>query len=134
MILSQSCTAPTAIKPSLGSLTAEALLALIQRVQDVVTVHYPTPMSTSVASHPVMLSEIAQYKADDSAVFKHLKQQSSLIGTLRDENLLQPNHCFIEFGAGKVVISLYCIVFSLAIINTTILGEVSLLDTSGTWG
>lgn len=38
---------------------------------------------------------------------KHLRQTSALIGSMERLELLQPNSCFIEFGAGKGQVSFY---------------------------
>jgi tRNA:m4X modification enzyme len=32
---------------------------------------------------------------------KHLKQASAILGLLREYSLLNPNTCYIEFGAGR---------------------------------
>lgn len=49
---------------------------------------------------------------------KHIVQTSSLLGHIRNANLMQPKTCFVEFGAGKGKLS-YWIAKSLTSIPDT---------------
>ncbi|XP_008293658.1 tRNA:m(4)X modification enzyme TRM13 homolog [Stegastes partitus] len=53
-----------------------------------------------VLSHPVLHDELNNPKNGDSA-YKHLKQQSSILGHLEALGLLGRGRCFVEFGAGR---------------------------------
>ncbi|XP_055362669.1 tRNA:m(4)X modification enzyme TRM13 homolog isoform X2 [Betta splendens] len=53
-----------------------------------------------VLSHPVLHEELHNPKNGVSA-YKHLKQQSSILGHLEAMGLLGNGRCFVEFGAGR---------------------------------
>ncbi|XP_046905965.1 tRNA:m(4)X modification enzyme TRM13 homolog [Hypomesus transpacificus] len=54
----------------------------------------------SILSHPSLIEALNDPNNGDFAC-KHLKQQASLLGNMEALNLLGPNQCFVEFGAGK---------------------------------
>ncbi|XP_067086785.1 tRNA:m(4)X modification enzyme TRM13 homolog isoform X2 [Osmerus mordax] len=54
----------------------------------------------SIQSHPSLIEALNDPNNGDFAC-KHLKQQASLLGNMEALNLLGPNQCFVEFGAGK---------------------------------
>lgn len=56
----------------------------------------------AILDHPVL-----DHQKEKKAIVKHVMQQASLIGHLKNEGLLVPSNCFIEFGAGKGELSLY---------------------------
>ncbi|XP_026202065.1 tRNA:m(4)X modification enzyme TRM13 homolog [Anabas testudineus] len=53
-----------------------------------------------ILSHPVLQEELINPNNGDSA-YKHLKQQSSILGHLEELGLLGGGRCFVEFGAGR---------------------------------
>lgn len=56
--------------------------------------------------HPVVEEETAKPKYGDKTK-KHLKQASSILGLLKENDLLCKNSCFVEFGAGKGQLSFW---------------------------
>lgn len=55
-------------------------------------------------SHEILADELANetYGSDKR---KHLVQTSSILGIMQHEDFLQPETCFIEFGAGKAALT-----------------------------
>ncbi|XP_028857560.1 tRNA:m(4)X modification enzyme TRM13 homolog [Denticeps clupeoides] len=54
----------------------------------------------NILSHPALCGPLSDPKNGDFAS-KHLKQQASILGNMEALNLLGPNRCVVEFGAGK---------------------------------
>ncbi|XP_052394519.1 tRNA:m(4)X modification enzyme TRM13 homolog [Carassius gibelio] len=59
-----------------------------------------TKLVEKILSHAALHEPLSDPKNGDSA-FKHLKQQASILGNMEVLELLGPNRCYIEFGAGK---------------------------------
>lgn len=59
-----------------------------------------------ICSHPVLNDELNN-ESYGSKSMKHLIQTSSILGCLKQLDLLLPKTCFIEFGAGKVTFEIY---------------------------
>ncbi|KAK7126752.1 hypothetical protein R3I94_018064 [Phoxinus phoxinus] len=59
-----------------------------------------TKLVEKTLSHSALYEPLNDPKNGDSA-FKHLKQQASILGNMEVLELLSPNRCYIEFGAGK---------------------------------
>uniref|UniRef100_A0A671SZC2 tRNA:m(4)X modification enzyme TRM13 n=1 Tax=Sinocyclocheilus anshuiensis TaxID=1608454 RepID=A0A671SZC2_9TELE len=59
-----------------------------------------TKLVENIISHSALHEPLSDPKNGDSA-FKHLKQQASILGNMEVLELLSPNRCYIEFGAGK---------------------------------
>ncbi|XP_050951217.1 tRNA:m(4)X modification enzyme TRM13 homolog [Labeo rohita] len=59
-----------------------------------------TKLVENTLSHSALHEPLNDPKNGDSA-FKHLKQQASILGNMEVLELLSPNRCYIEFGAGK---------------------------------
>ncbi|XP_043078346.1 tRNA:m(4)X modification enzyme TRM13 homolog isoform X2 [Puntigrus tetrazona] len=59
-----------------------------------------TKLIENSLSHSALHEPLNDPKNGDSA-FKHLKQQASILGNMELLELLKPNRCYIEFGAGK---------------------------------
>nr|XP_055074571.1 tRNA:m(4)X modification enzyme TRM13 homolog isoform X1 [Misgurnus anguillicaudatus] len=59
-----------------------------------------TKIVESTLSHSALDEPLNDPKNGDSA-FKHLKQQASILGNMEALELLSPERCYIEFGAGK---------------------------------
>jgi tRNA:m4X modification enzyme len=53
-----------------------------------------------VLEHPVMNSDLSD-PANGATALKHIRQQASILGHLERLQLIRPNTCFIEFGAGR---------------------------------
>ncbi|CAO3639348.1 unnamed protein product [Cunninghamella blakesleeana] len=85
-------------KIRLDSLERTELDQLIHKVQSAYDQYVTLPIDTQILSFPTL-------KIDDSLTKKaarHLYQQSSLLGHMRDCGMLKDkNACFIEFGAGR---------------------------------
>jgi tRNA:m4X modification enzyme len=52
------------------------------------------------STHKVVEEEMSKSEYGDKSK-KHLKQASAILGLLREYSLLNPNTCYIEFGAGR---------------------------------
>ncbi|ORZ18833.1 methyltransferase TRM13-domain-containing protein [Absidia repens] len=81
----------------LNELPKPDLDALIGKVQAAYDAHVPSPISKRVLSHPAIVTD-----GKSSKLIRHLHQQSSLLGHMRDCGMLDDKSaCFVEFGAGK---------------------------------
>ncbi|XP_076028059.1 tRNA:m(4)X modification enzyme TRM13 homolog isoform X2 [Genypterus blacodes] len=91
--------APPPHQVSLSERSRSELQDLLEKLQAAVT-DLQCETDDSVMSHPVLQEELNNPKNGDAA-FKHLKQQSSILGHLEALQLLGGGRCFVEFGAGR---------------------------------
>ncbi|XP_062869449.1 tRNA:m(4)X modification enzyme TRM13 homolog [Trichomycterus rosablanca] len=84
---------------SIADRTKEELDGLIQKVKSALQ-GLNTKPNDAVLSHPALHEALNDPKNGNFA-FKHLKQQASLLGNMKDLGLLEPGRCYVEFGAGK---------------------------------
>ncbi|GJQ73071.1 hypothetical protein Trydic_g1701 [Trypoxylus dichotomus] len=91
---------------SLDTYKVEEIKAVIEKVvklhDDVLKIN----IIEKVLKHPLLEQEIRKPELGDKSK-KHLYQTSSLLGYLKEYDLLKPDTCFIEFGAGKGKLSFW---------------------------
>ncbi|XP_066997014.2 tRNA:m(4)X modification enzyme TRM13 homolog isoform X3 [Anabrus simplex] len=84
---------------SLAETEGEDLLELIEKIkyisEDVIPV-----VAKEIYCHSVLADELKNPEYGPSTL-KHRLQNASLLGHIEHSNLLQPDTCFIEFGAGR---------------------------------
>ncbi|XP_077981367.1 tRNA:m(4)X modification enzyme TRM13 homolog [Glandiceps talaboti] len=90
-------------KIPLSLLPIEELKAVISRIQKTYN-DYGMSITTSVLQHPVLQSEL-ESESNGPTALKHLKQIASILGHMKKANLLQPQTNYVEFGAGKGLLS-----------------------------
>lgn len=69
-------------------------------VLDVLTVE----ISEKILTHPLIEEEMTKPELGDKSR-KHLIQTSSILGYLKEYDLIKSDTCFIEFGAGKGILN-----------------------------
>ncbi|XP_027014686.2 tRNA:m(4)X modification enzyme TRM13 homolog [Tachysurus fulvidraco] len=84
---------------SIAERSKEELYHLIQKLKTAVK-GLNTEPDTSLLSHPA-LNEALNDPKNGNFAFKHLKQQASILGNMEALELLGPERCYVEFGAGK---------------------------------
>ncbi|KAI5609845.1 tRNA:m(4)X modification enzyme TRM13-like [Silurus asotus] len=84
---------------SLAERSKEELDSLIQKLKTAVK-GLNTEPDASLLSHPA-LNEALNDPKNGNFAFKHLKQQASILGNMEALELLGPERCYVEFGAGK---------------------------------
>ncbi|GLG98800.1 tRNA guanosine-2'-O-methyltransferase TRM13 like protein [Gryllus bimaculatus] len=86
----------TSVKVTLSSVENDVITQLIKKIKLAVV----PAVKTDICNHPVLSEELSndQYGASTR---KHLLQNSSLLGHLSNLGVLNPETCFIEFGAGR---------------------------------
>lgn len=84
---------------SIADRTKEELDDLIVKLKNALQ-GLNTKLIENTLSHSALHESLNDPKNGDSA-FKHLKQQASILGNMEALELLSPNRCYIEFGAGK---------------------------------
>lgn len=57
-------------------------------------------ITEKILTYYIIETEMSKPEYGDKAK-KHLKQASSVLGLLQEYNLIKPNTCYIEFGAGR---------------------------------
>ncbi|XP_071485589.1 tRNA:m(4)X modification enzyme TRM13 homolog [Diadema antillarum] len=83
----------------LASFSLGELRDIIAKVEQVFADHVP-PIKMKVLHHDIMRAELNKEENGISAR-KHLVQLDSLLGHMQRVGLLDPDLCFIEFGAGR---------------------------------
>ncbi|XP_068082314.1 tRNA:m(4)X modification enzyme TRM13 homolog isoform X2 [Anabrus simplex] len=90
---------------SLAETEGEDLLELIEKIkyisEDVIPV-----VAKEIYCHSVLADELKNPEYGPSTL-KHRLQNASLLGHIEHSNLLQPDTCFIEFGAGRGQLSFW---------------------------
>ncbi|XP_028258973.1 tRNA:m(4)X modification enzyme TRM13 homolog [Parambassis ranga] len=84
---------------SLSQYTTAELESLLDKLRTA-TKGLDIDVEDHILSHPVLQDELNNPKNGDSA-HKHLKQQSSILGHLKEQGLLGGGRTFVEFGAGR---------------------------------
>lgn len=76
----------------------------IKRVIEKVSKLYKDVITTTVTTH-ALCHDILNFELNKAeygpSTRKHLIQTASLLGHVKNANLLEANTCFVEFGAGK---------------------------------
>ncbi|CAO1396752.1 unnamed protein product [Diamesa tonsa] len=90
----------------LADVEDEILKPLIKKVEDLYAKHCEGKIDDLICEHEVLDEELKTPSYGPQAL-KHLKQTSSILGILKHEELLKPQTCFIEYGAGKGIISFW---------------------------
>ncbi|XP_006000083.1 tRNA:m(4)X modification enzyme TRM13 homolog [Latimeria chalumnae] len=83
----------------ISSLSQEELETVIRKLK-MATSDLSSTLENQILSHQALHQALNDPKNGESA-FKHLKQQSSLLGNMERLGLLGSSRCFIEFGAGR---------------------------------
>lgn len=84
---------------SIAERSKEELNSLIQKLKTALN-GLNTEPDTSLLSHPALNDALNDPKNGNFA-YKHLKQQASILGNMEALELLGPERCYVEFGAGK---------------------------------
>ncbi|XP_076847735.1 tRNA:m(4)X modification enzyme TRM13 homolog isoform X2 [Brachyhypopomus gauderio] len=84
---------------SIADRTKEELDGLIQKMKTALQ-GLNTKIHSDIVSHPALHEALNDPKNGNFA-FKHLKQQASILGHMEGLELLGPDKCYIEFGAGR---------------------------------
>ncbi|XP_018323302.1 tRNA:m(4)X modification enzyme TRM13 homolog isoform X2 [Agrilus planipennis] len=94
------------MKRSLMQYSHSDIVEVIKKVNQVYNKHISGSITSVDTTHDILKDEIEcpQY---GKTTLKHLLQTSSLIGILDLYNLLQPETCYVEFGAGKGKLSFW---------------------------
>lgn len=91
-----TCTIP--VLSTLNEVSTEELLALVVRLRDLAS-WLDLEQQANVRAHPVLEAFKAEVPTGRNA-WRHLHQQSSMIGHMQDAGLLEQG-CFVELGAGR---------------------------------
>ncbi|GLV41238.1 uncharacterized protein CBL_04762 [Carabus blaptoides fortunei] len=104
----------------LSSVPVGKLLEVINKVDKLYTDYVENVIKKQILRHEILAGEInkPEYGATTR---KHLVQTSSLLGLLQESNLLLPNTCYVEFGAGKGQLSYWLSKVTNTIPNTAVL-------------
>ncbi|KAK9679997.1 Methyltransferase TRM13 [Popillia japonica] len=93
-------------KQTLRNYSVEEIKNVINKIQklhdDVLTVE----ISEKILTHPLIEEEMTKPELGDKSR-KHLIQTSSILGYLKEYDLIKSDTCFIEFGAGKGKLSFW---------------------------
>ncbi|KAJ6638621.1 tRNA:m(4)X modification enzyme TRM13 like [Pseudolycoriella hygida] len=79
---------------------------IIDKINKIYEEHVDGTIEEMICSHPVLNDELSK-ESYGSKTLKHLTQTSSILGCLKQLDLLLPKTCFIEFGAGKGQVSFW---------------------------
>ncbi|XP_023223190.1 tRNA:m(4)X modification enzyme TRM13 homolog [Centruroides sculpturatus] len=86
-------------KVTISEISDEELTNLITKVKKTCN-EFLMPLEIEEISHPVLNSALKDSKNGQLAI-KHLRQQASLLGHMKNMKLLSNETCFVEFGAGR---------------------------------
>lgn len=79
---------------------------IIKKIENLFDTFVAGTIETSILSHEILDDELSN-ETYGSEKRKHLLQTSSILGIMRQENFLNPETCFIEFGAGKAALTFW---------------------------
>ncbi|XP_067126997.1 tRNA:m(4)X modification enzyme TRM13 homolog isoform X2 [Centruroides vittatus] len=86
-------------KVTISEISDEELTNLITKIKKTYN-EFLMPLEIEEISHPVLNSALKDSKNGQLAI-KHLRQQASLLGHMKNMKLLSNETCFVEFGAGR---------------------------------
>lgn len=86
-------------KITISKISDDELMNLIAKIKRTYN-EYLLPLETEEISHPIVQTALNDNKNGQVAI-KHLRQQASLLGHMKNLNLLSNETCFVEFGAGR---------------------------------
>ncbi|CAH2088410.1 unnamed protein product [Euphydryas editha] len=92
----------------LSKIPLETLLKVIEKVNALYDTHLKEkiPMFPEQPIHTAVLDEFNEPGRTESSL-RHLRQASQLLHIVENEQLVQPNTCYVELGAGKGHLSYY---------------------------
>ncbi|XP_022919818.2 tRNA:m(4)X modification enzyme TRM13 homolog [Onthophagus taurus] len=91
---------------SLDNYTIEEIKGTINKIINLYENDLKLSITDKFLTHPLLEEEISKPEYGDKTK-KHLHQTSSILGYLKEFNLIQPDTAFIEFGAGKGKLSFW---------------------------
>lgn len=97
----EDSTMPSSTCTKLSEIDENLMNEIIGKVHKVYDEQVDGTIEEMICSHPVLNDELNN-ESYGSKTLKHLTQTSSILGCLKQLDLLLPKTCFIEFGAGKV--------------------------------
>lgn len=96
--------------PKLSEIDENLMNEIISKIHKIYDEQVDGTIEEMICSHPVLDDELKN-ETYGSKSMKHLTQTSSILGCLKQLDLLLPKTCFIEFGAGKVSLKLWNQIF-----------------------
>ncbi|XP_019875165.2 tRNA:m(4)X modification enzyme TRM13 homolog [Aethina tumida] len=84
----------------LSTFSNSDILETIKKVNKVYEEQIKGNISEKILTHVLLEEEMSKPEYGDKTK-KHLKQASSILGLLYEYNLVKPDTCYIEFGAGR---------------------------------
>ncbi|XP_055699085.1 tRNA:m(4)X modification enzyme TRM13 homolog [Phlebotomus papatasi] len=90
----------------LKELTCDYLKSLTEKINGLYVKFIKDTIKTVFREHKLLQEELAKPEYGPTAL-KHLRQTAALLGCLQEYNLLLPQTCFVEFGAGKGQVSFW---------------------------
>ncbi|XP_059621743.1 tRNA:m(4)X modification enzyme TRM13 homolog [Phlebotomus argentipes] len=90
----------------LSELTSTYLKNLTKKINGLYSKYINDSIKCVFREHKLLEEELAKPEYGPTAL-KHLRQTASLLGCLQEYNLLLPQTCFVEFGAGKGQVSFW---------------------------
>lgn len=84
----------------LSNVPVDQIKCVVKKVNSIFAKYIENNIFAKESKHPIVEEELLKPEYGQKTQ-KHLIQASSLLGLLNDYNLLQPETCYIDFGAGK---------------------------------
>uniref|UniRef100_A0A1B0CVW7 tRNA:m(4)X modification enzyme TRM13 n=2 Tax=Lutzomyia longipalpis TaxID=7200 RepID=A0A1B0CVW7_LUTLO len=88
----------------LNELTCDYVKTLTKKINEIYRKYIKDTIRNVFREHKLLQEELAKPEYGATSL-KHLKQTAALLGCLQEYNLLLPQTCFVEFGAGKGQVS-----------------------------
>ncbi|XP_044261825.1 tRNA:m(4)X modification enzyme TRM13 homolog isoform X1 [Tribolium madens] len=89
---------------SLSEFSTSEIVTVIGRINKIFEEFLSDQVTGNFRGHSVVEAELAKPEYGDKSK-KHLKQASAILGLLQECDLIKPETCFIEFGAGRGLLS-----------------------------
>ncbi|RZC39402.1 tRNA:m(4)X modification enzyme TRM13 -like, partial [Asbolus verrucosus] len=84
----------------LSTFSTNEIMGVIQKINKIFEELLDGKVTRKLATHGVVEAEMAKPEYGDKTK-KHLKQASAILGLLVEYDLIKPNICYVEFGAGR---------------------------------